>query len=1047
MNINKISDILSYQAKMIPNKIAVFSKNRSYTYKELDDLVLKLANYLLKKEIKQKDVCLHYFEDEYLTLFTMLASARIGATLVSLPTLNSEKIKDLKEVTDAKYLISDIAYNLDETIHSLIVKLDDFIDLETNENTKEINPNIPWQIIIGSGTTNKEKLFEVSQGLELERIKIIKDSMKKTSEDIVASLIRLNFNSAKLYFLASLYAGASYFLLEENITDFAKTCSKNKITVLHATVFYIENILNSIKPNEVDVLNFLRVLSIGSSTVTENLKQKIKKHLTKNLYIFYGANEVTRITTTNIDTVFKIEQTVGITNDGVEIQIVDEKDKVKDIGDIGHIRVKSKGMITEYFNDTKNTKKFFKDGWFYPGDLGKFTEEKELIYLGRSDYMMILNGINIYPAQIENILLEHKEIEDVACVPIKDVINQDIPICAVVLKEGSSLSKPFLLNFCHKKLGKVSVKDIVILKKIQKNNLGKLQRKLLQETIYKELLFKNNDIRQNTKKFTIELKQQKVNNLSKVYLWLEKLFDIKEIKDENQKKDIYTLSNITLFLIRKLLQISRIPVFYLGEIDSIFENNDRYTINLNIVYIDFVPLKYYTNIINSSFEFLYLMMDNEPTNPNIKYFINKYLKELISPIRNNFFQGEYQLELLKKAYENNIPFIHLGNSIYQLGWGDKAKKIDRSTTQEDSALGLKLSTNKIATANILRRAGLPTPKHGFTTNKEEALVLANNLSYPIVVKPLDLGRGEGVSVNITNQKELFIAFDKAYELSPNKKVIIEKQVKGVCHRIFIAHEKFLYCVKRLPIGVYGDGENTILSLIDKANQEEEKKLFWEKKYTYFKDKEAINLINKLGYTLNSIPKKDIFIPLRDIETTNWGGIDEDVSSIIHKDNINIALKATKLLGLSVAGVDIICENIAKPWHETDAIINEVNFAPVLGGAEISKGYINKYLKSLIKEEARIPIELFVGDKKIAFEKAIQKQKEYREDGINCFLTTNENTYDSNNIELKFKNFGLIDRCEALLLNNTLEALLIIDDSNLFYKYSSPFDKIKKIHIC
>lgn len=361
-------------------------------------------------------------------------------------------------------------------------------------------------------------------------------------------------------------------------------------------------------------------------------------------------------------------------------------------------------------------------------------------------------------------------------------------------------------------------------------------------------------------------------------------------------------------------------------------------------------------------------------------------------------------------------------------------------------MGLKLTSNKIATANILKKAGVPTPIHGVANNLKEALEFVTRLKYPVVVKPIDLERGEGVSVNINDEKELTSAFNKAYALSKNKKVIIEKQVKGVCHRVFIAHGKVLYVVKRLPIGIYADGKSTISHLLDMANQKEQEKFFWEKKDIYYKDELAINALKNHGYTMHSIPQIDTFIPLRDIETTQWGGVDIDVTNIIHKENIQIAQKAVKILGLSVAGVDIITEDISKPWYESDAIINEVNFSPTLGGADISKSYIQTYLKGLIQNNGRIPIEIFVGEKQEALQKAKEKQKEYCKLGISCYFISSDEILDPNSNTLYLKNNSFVQSCESLLLDSDVEALVVVDENNLFYKEYCPFDSNVTINI-
>lgn len=365
MKIKNVSDILTYQSKKTPDKIAIFSNTKSYTYYELDVLVSKLVAYLHQKGIRQKDVCLHYFDDEFLLIISMLALARLGATLIAPHKINHSKVQEIQEVIELDWIISDAVLDEGYSIDIVTMGYTDFIHFEEKKEFT-VEDSTPWQIVIGSGTTGKEKFFEVSQGLELQRVKIIQNSMNKSADDIVASLVRLDFNSTKIWFLATLYAGASYFIFDTRKTDIVQICAKNKISVLHTTVFYTENLLSSLPKSQKDVLSFLRVLSIGSSTVSENLKQRIKKYLTPNLYLYYGANELARISTTNKNTIFQIEQTVGVVNKGIEVQIVDKNDKEKPQGEIGYIRVKSLGMVKEYFNDEKNTKKFLKMVGFTP---------------------------------------------------------------------------------------------------------------------------------------------------------------------------------------------------------------------------------------------------------------------------------------------------------------------------------------------------------------------------------------------------------------------------------------------------------------------------------------------------------------------------------------------------------------------------------------------------------------------------------------------------------------------------------------------------------
>ena len=102
---------------------------------------------------------------------------------------------------------------------------------------------------------------------------------------------------------------------------------------------------------------------------------------------------------------------------------------------------------------------------------------------------------------------------------------------------------------------------------------------------------------------------------------------------------------------------------------------------------------------------------------------------------------------------------------------------------------------------------------------------------------------------------------------------------------------------------------------------------------------AIQMLSRQRLTADSVPEKRKFVALRRIETTAWGGVDEDVTSSLHPDNVKVAVDASKLFGLEVAGIDIVSPNITQPWHSNGAIINEVNFAPLL---EVLKFLAQRY---------------------------------------------------------------------------------------------------------
>ena len=133
-------------------------------------------------------------------------------------------------------------------------------------------------------------------------------------------------------------------------------------------------------------------------------------------------------------------------------------------------------MFGGYLNDPESTRSCLIDGWFFPGDLGKMTPDGQLIHCGRADQMMIFNGINIYPAEIEQCVTRHPAVTDAAAFPLSSPVHQDVPVCAVVLLEGSTITEEHLLAYLQQRLGFRSPRRLIRLKAIPRNEQGKVIR-------------------------------------------------------------------------------------------------------------------------------------------------------------------------------------------------------------------------------------------------------------------------------------------------------------------------------------------------------------------------------------------------------------------------------------------------------------------------------------------------------------------------------------------------------------------------------------------
>jgi long-chain acyl-CoA synthetase len=174
--------------------------------------------------------------------------------------------------------------------------------------------------------------------------------------------------------------------------------------------------------------------------------------------------------------------TVGVPMPGVEVEIVDSHDRAVAVGMTGQVRIKTAQMPSAYHDDPANSARSFRAGWFYPGDVGRLDAFGRLFHLGRADDMMIFNGINIAPAEIERVMLAHPAVADAVAMPLKRAIIHEVPICAIALGAGASASSDELMAWARQRLGVRSPKHIVLMDAIPRNPMGKpLRGQILQE--------------------------------------------------------------------------------------------------------------------------------------------------------------------------------------------------------------------------------------------------------------------------------------------------------------------------------------------------------------------------------------------------------------------------------------------------------------------------------------------------------------------------------------------------------------------------------------
>ena len=297
---------------------------------------------------------------------------------------------------------------------------------------------------------------------------------------------------------------------------------------------------------------------------------------------------------------------------------------------------------------------------------------------------------------------------------------------------------------------------------------------------------------------------------------------------------------------------------------------------------------------------------------------------------NNAALGPSTETIVKEAQARNIPWLLLSaRAMVQLGYGVHQKRIQATLSSFSGILAVELACDKEGTKTILKDGGIPVPRGTVIQYLDELSAAIEEVGgFPIVIKPLDGNHGRGISIDVKNQQEAEEAYDLASSASKTRSVIVERYYKGSDHRILVINGKVAAVAERIPAHVVGDGRSTIEELIEITNQDPNRGDGHANVLTKITiDKTALNVLGKQGYELTSILPQGAIAYLRATANLSTGGIAVDRTDEIHPENVWIAQRVAKLIGLDIAGIDVVTDDIRKPLKEVDGVIVEVNAAP------------------------------------------------------------------------------------------------------------------------
>ncbi|SNT11580.1 cyanophycin synthetase [Noviherbaspirillum humi] len=283
--------------------------------------------------------------------------------------------------------------------------------------------------------------------------------------------------------------------------------------------------------------------------------------------------------------------------------------------------------------------------------------------------------------------------------------------------------------------------------------------------------------------------------------------------------------------------------------------------------------------------------------------------------------------IVDAASERQIPSTRLNDgNLVQLGYGIHQRRIWTAETDRTPAISESISSDKDLTKTLLRSCGVPVPEGRAVESPADAWEAAQDIGLPVVVKPTDGNHGRGVATNLTTQEQIEAAYEVA--INEGSEVLVEKFIPGHEHRVLVVGGKVVACARGEIVTITGDGRSTVAELIEtqvntdpRRGDEEE---FPMDKVVLERDHVIRLEINRQGFAADSVPPAG-----REIVVQRTGNMAFDITEQVHPDVAAIASLAARVVGLDIAGIDLVTEDISRPLEETGGAIVEINAGPGL----------------------------------------------------------------------------------------------------------------------
>ncbi|MFO0013892.1 MAG: cyanophycin synthetase [Planctomycetota bacterium] len=288
--------------------------------------------------------------------------------------------------------------------------------------------------------------------------------------------------------------------------------------------------------------------------------------------------------------------------------------------------------------------------------------------------------------------------------------------------------------------------------------------------------------------------------------------------------------------------------------------------------------------------------------------------------------GPSSRAILDAAIQRAIPYYRMtSGSLCQLGEGRWQRRIWTAETDATSAIAESIASDKDLTKRLLRNVGVPIPLGRMVTGPEDAWAAAQEVGFPVVVKPRNANHQRGISIELTEREEILRAYHWAIEDGQTQDVLVEQFARGEHHRLLVVGDRMVAASRGHVETVTGDGIHTVEQLIHNLNQDPRRGEAYTDPLGVVKVVAATHIeLAKQGFTVDSIPEAG-----RIVLVQRTGDLTTDCTEVVHPETARQAVLAARVVGLDIAGLDVLAEDIGRPLTQQRGAVVEVNAGPSL----------------------------------------------------------------------------------------------------------------------